>query len=143
MSTGLDFITDALEELGWKAAERPIESEDGKVALKKFNGMMTAWEGSGILLGFTPIFDLADTVRIPKWAEDAVKVNLAGKLAAPFKMPITTELAASIRGANELLARTLVKSIDVAYPDTLPMGSGNQCYDEDEIFAPSNSEANF
>ena len=145
MTTATEIITDALEEIGYKAAETPVEAADLKLGLRKLNDMFAAWEGSNLDLGAAPVEDAADTVRIPRWAVEGVKMSLAGRLLAPFKRPLTNELTASIKAATTNMLRAMVKPIDVVYPDSLPLGSGNECNGEnyDRKFFSNNQDENF
>ena len=77
MATALEIITDALEELGYKAAEVPIEAADVEVGLRKLNDMLAEWADSGLNLGAAPVKLPADTVRIARGAVGPVKSNLA------------------------------------------------------------------
>jgi len=145
VATGIELITDALEELGYKSAESPIESDDIRVALRRLNLMLEEWEGTGRHLGFTRILKPADEVSIPSWAENPVMLNLAGRLAAPMRMPITSELAASISAANSNLLKKTALIGKVKFPDTLPIGSGNNCDYGNfrETFFPEGEVKNF
>lgn len=143
MGTPIEFITEALEDLGYLAAEVPVEPDDSKKAFKVLNDMLAEWGESGILPGAAPVETLTTVIRIPRGTHAAVKKNLAGLLAAPFRRPISTELAASIKASNESLLRMTAKIGQVKYPGTLPTGSGNQCDSFDERFFPEIEESNF
>lgn len=144
MTTALEIIIDASEEIGYKAAEVPMEAADIQLGLRKLNDMLAEWNGSGIKLGASPVELPADTVRIPRGAVAAVKLNLAGRLAVPFKQPITPELAAAIRASTQSLLRMLVKPIDVQFPSTMPSGSGNSCDAfDDDTFLGEDQKVNF
>ena len=144
MATPNDFIKDALEDLGYLAAEIPLEPADANKAFTILNDMLSEWGTTGILPGAAPVAGLADTVRVPRFAHAAIKKNLAGLCAAPFRRPITQELAASIKASNTALLRITAKIGDVKLPDTLPRGSGNECgYWDDDRFFPVNTKPNF
>ena len=144
MATPTDFTKSALEDIGYLAAETPLQSSDADKAFDIFNDMMSEWGVDGILPGAAPVESLTDTVRVPRYAHGAIKANLAGRCAAPFRRPITPELAASIKASSESLLRLTVKIGRVRLPGTLPKGSGNQCYDiDDDRFFPDGNEANF
>ena len=142
MATALEFITDALEELGYLGAETPLESTDSDKAFGVFNDMLAEWGESGILPGAAPVANLSDVIRVPRGSHSAIKLNLAGKCASPFRRPITPTLAASIKASNESLLRMTAKIGTVKYPDSLPTGSGNECYDQDRFFNETD-ETNF
>lgn len=145
MTTAIEIITDSLEDIGYKASETPIEPADSQLCLRLLNDMLAEWSGSGINLGADPVASAADTVRIPRWAVSAVKLNLAGRAAVPFKRPITPTLSASINAATASMLRALVKPINPSYPGTLPLGGGNQCASDnwDDRFFPADQKENF
>lgn len=143
MTTYADIVTESLDELGYQAAETPVEATDMKKGFKKLNDMLSEWLESGLIVA-APGENSSDTIRIQRGAVNGVVMNLAGRLSAPFRKPLTNELVASIKAANQNMLRIIVKPIDVDYPDTLPMGSGNRCSDDDDdIFYPSNQKPNF
>lgn len=141
MTTALEFITDATEEIGYKAAEVPLEADDIRGALRRLNALLSEWEPKG--LGAAPVMDAADTVRIAKENEYALMVNLAGRLAPFFRRPISPELAASIKASNKALLRQTAVIGEVKFPDTLPKGSGNHCDSSDDRFFEQNNRENF
>ena len=144
--TAIEAIIAALQDIGYLAAEIPLEAADADKAFDVLGDMLSEWGTTGILPGAAPVALLTDTVRVPRWAHAAIKKNLAGLCAAPFRRPITPELAASIKASNESLLRITAKIGDVKFPDTLPTGSGNDCglfgTDNDRFF-PNNAKENF
>lgn len=143
MATGTDFVTAALEKLGIRAAETPIEAADMALGIDVLNDMMSEWDESGTKLGFTPLADESEEVRIRRGAHSAIKSNLAGRLAIPFKMAISPELGAEIKAGNQALLRMTVKIGDVKYPSTLPRGTGNDRDQYNDRYFPENNKANF
>ena len=134
MTTPNDYIKDALEDLGYLGAEQPLESTDSAKAFGILNDMLAEWGDTGILPGARPVDSLTDVVRAPRAVDAAIKANLAGRCSPSFRRPITPELAAVIKGTSEALLRLTSKIGDVSYPDTLPIGSGNECFDYDRYF---------
>lgn len=134
MATGNDIITAALQENGYLGAETAIEAADAAIGLRKLNDYLIELDNSGIDLGYDPINDLADIVRIPRGAENAVIMNLSARLAVPFKVTISPEHLAATKAATDNFLRSIIKPISVEYPNNLPIGSGNECYDENRFF---------
>jgi len=145
MTTATEIIKDALEDIGYLAAETPLEASDEKKAFNVLNDMLSEWGISGILPGAAPVENTTDELRVPRETEGAIKKNLAGLCAAPFRRPISPELGASIKASNEALLRMTVKLGRVKLPNTLPKGSGNRCNGDvyDNTFFGDNGEANF
>ena len=143
MATGQDIVTSALSELGIHAAETAIEAADMQLGINTLNDMLSEWDESGTPLGFTPLGDETDVVRIPRGFNRAVIVNLAGLLSIPFEMAISSTLAASIRSSNEALLRMTVKIGSVKLSSNLPRGSGNRDDFDDDKFFTEQDKANF
>jgi len=143
MATASDFVTDALDMIGVHAAETAIESEEMQLAIRTLNDFMAEIDESGIAFGFTPVQSSADTIRMRRGAVHAIKVNLAGLLAVPFKKSITPELAAVISAANSALLRMSVHVGSVKVASTTPKGSGNRDNIHNEKFFPQQDKANF
>jgi hypothetical protein len=143
MATGTEFVTDALGKLGIRAAETPIEAADMLLGINTYNDIMSAWDESGTKLGFVPLADESDTVRLRRGAHWAVKANLAGVLSVPFQKPISPELAAEIKAANQTLLRMTVRLGDVAQPATLPRGTGNDRDQYNDRFFPEKNKSNW
>ena len=143
MTTGSQFVEDALDMIGVHASETAIEPEEMQLSIRIFNRMMNQIDESGTELGFVSLSSQADEVRLRAGAEEAILVNLAGRLTVPFKKPITPELAAQIRSANQALLRMTVKFGRVKVAGTLPRGSGNDDSLFDEKFFPDQDKANF
>ena len=143
MATAREYITRALAKLGVKAAESSIEASELTDGIETLNDMLTEWEGSGILLGFEPVASGDDEIRAPRLAQAAIKSNLAIRLAPDYSRPVSAELAAEARGATKSMLRAIVKIGDVAYPSTLPTGSGNKTLLDDDDFFDANKTENF
>jgi hypothetical protein len=143
MATGGDFVRGALRKLGVRNSESPIESFEMQDGVEVFNDMMSELEPV-LKLGFSPIANEAATVRVPRGTHDALKYQLALRLAPDYSKPITPELAAGASGSMENLLNNNVFIGDVKFPDSLPIGSGNGCPEyEDQRFFPENEAENF
>lgn len=144
MASGADIVNGALRKLGVKPADDTITGQEMLDGIEVLNDMLIEWENSGIRLGFAPIADSADIIRVPRGTEEAIKGNLAGRLAPEYGKQVTPTLAAGISLATDSMLRIISKPLDVKFPDSLPLGSGNQCTDfEDQRFFPENEAENF
>ena len=143
MATGRDFVEGALKRIGVVSAESSIQAVDLQDGLEVFNDMMSELEPT-LKFGFETIADAGDTVRVPRGAHAAIKSNLAVRLAADYGKQVNPALVAESVASMENLLRSIVFIGDVKFPDTLPLGSGNQCTTfEDQRFFPENQEENF
>jgi len=66
-------------------------------------------------------------------------------LAPSFQKPVGVALASLAASTLSTLMASSADLSEIAYPDTLPMGSGNRCgnYDLDSRFFPNNKPDNF
>lgn len=146
MATGTRIITRALTRLGIRASETAIEPDELKDGLDLLNDMLSNWEEAGYNLGFSPVSNLADEVRIPRGANAAVVDALAVLMAPEYSRPVSQALlvAAKLSFDNMLKANVFIGDVDM--PSTLPRGSGNQCgYDDlsNSTFFPEKDKRNF
>ena len=145
MAQAIDFITDALTEIGYLGAETPLESTDTSRAFTVFNDMLAEWGESGVLPGAAPVASLTTGIRVSRGTYSAIKLNLAGRCAPSFRRPISSTLSAAITASSESLLRMTTKIGRVRLPNTLPKGSGNYCNGDwfDNTFFSDLGEANF
>lgn len=142
MATYNDMVKGALEDLGFLGAEEPLDAADAQKAFDILNDMLAEWSVS-TLPGVEPAVRLSDKITAPRCSHSAIKANLAGRCAAPFRKPISPELAAVIRVTSKGLLKITAKLGPVKLPGTLPTGSGNQCDHDDSRFFPEQNVKNF
>lgn len=153
MATVNEIVSGALKLLGIRAAESPLtaaEAEDGRVSL---NDMMAEWEERSIYTGFVALADVDDPVLVPDYAIGAIKSNLAIYIAPEYGKSIAPELDRRASKSFTALKAALIRMGPSSFPDTLPVGSGNQVgftsSDGDvpgldnEMFYPENEKRNF
>ena len=145
MTTVIQIIDGAAEEIGVKTAETPLEAEDYQLFLNRLNDMGEEWADIGLTRSFVPVSNSTDTVEIDRNAVAAFKYNLAIRCAPSFQRVVSGDLRDL---ASSTLARLEASTDfigDVEFPDTLPTGSGNDCgsiFREDRFFE-ENSRENF
>lgn len=144
MATANKLISRAYEESGYKSSEIPLESEDIRIGFDVINDMLSEWEPL-YHLGFAPLADDSDEVRIPRAADSAVIYALAVRLCSVNKIPVPISLASNADTSMRNMLTSVITIGDVEYPDTLPTGSGNNCDSTylDDRFFPENSTKNF
>lgn len=143
MASGADIVNGALRKLGINPSDSAITGQEMLDGIESLNDMLIEWENSGIVLGFATIADPADAVRIPRGTENAVKANLAGRVASDYSKQLSPALVAEISASSDNMLRIISKAPDVDYPDNLPRGSGNECWSEDKRFYPEVEDENF
>ena len=145
MTTALEIVNAAAEEIGVKTAEVTLEAEDYQIIFDRMNDLLLEWADIGLTPQFNEVFNSSDVVQIDGNARLAVKTNLALHIAPAFqKVASLTLREIASRSLSRLEASTDFIG-EIALPDTLPIGSGNQCADDDTYtrFFPSNSQRNF
>ena len=145
MATASSFITLALQKLGVRTSESPIEASEMQDGLDQFNDMLISWEMSGIVLGFSPVADADDEVRVPRFSHAAIKSNLAVMMGPEYSRNPDAVLMKEARDTKKEVLNAVVTIGPVAYPSTLPLGSGNECgrFIDDRKFFPENEQEHF
>ena len=145
MTTVKQIVDGAAEHIGVKTAEIPLQPDDFQVILNNMNDMLSEWADIGLTPAFQEVSDSTDIVSIDRNAVSAVKSNLAILIAPSFQKIVTPALAAISESTLTRLRASVVHIGQVAYPDTLPTGSGNDCQDSfrDDRFFPTNKTENF
>ena len=115
MATARDVVTASLRELGIIDGVEEAAAEDAAHALAIFNQMLAAWELDGIALGLGTV-TLNTTLALPDSHIEALRANLAARLAAPFARqpsPLTVEQASrGYRSLQGAYARRRLLSVD-------------------------------
>jgi hypothetical protein len=143
MTTALQIVNGAAEKLGVKTAESALESGDFQVILDEMNDMLAQWADTGLTPAFKRVSNSTDTVDVDDNAVGAIKNNLAIQIAPSFQRNIQQSLAMIAAKSLQALEASVVYIGAVAYPDTLPTGSGNECsniFTNDRFFTQNKTE---
>ena len=145
MTTVLQIVEGAAEEVGVKEAESALEPEDFQKIVDRMNDMLAEWSDIGLTPAFKEVTETTDIVDVDRNAVAAIKYNLAIRIAPAFERIVTQSLALNARESLSRLEASTNFIGDVAYPDTLPTGSGNDCADVaiDRRFFKQNIGENF
>lgn len=146
MTTTIQIVDGAAEEIGVKTAETPLEAEDYQMILNRLNDLGAEWADIGLTPAFTEVFNSTDVVNIDRNAVSAFKLALAIRIAPTFERIVTPALAAIAEDALTRLRASTSYIGPVAYPDTLPVGSGNECgaqFNGNNRFFPANEPEAF
>lgn len=140
MATASDIIKGALRKLGVRESESAISDSEMADGLEDLNDL-----GSANKL-FAPVANVSDTIRIPRGLDGALKLVLAEKLLPDYSdIQLTPVLAKSFNGAWNEIWRITNGTIEVNFPNTLPLGSGNDdsYYLWDDVFFRESEKLNF
>ena len=145
MATMREVVQDAFEEIGVKTAEVPLTDDELQSGIRRCNDMLTEWADIGITPGYNEVFNGDDVIQVDRNAVGAIKYNLATRLAPSYQKIIGIGLATNASTTYETLLASVTDLSNIAYPDTLPLGSGNYCGDNrtDSTFFPNNKPSNF
>ena len=145
MATGADVIKGALRRLQVIEDETPIEPSEINDGLEDLNDWGSAHEVGFLELGFVPLNAAANTINIPFQALGYFKDHLAIYMAGQYGAPIPQTLMLSADKTMRMALNAFQRPIDVEFPDTLPIGSANECDStiNNEHFFPTNSDENF
>lgn len=144
MPTYNDIVKGALKHISVGTAESPLTPDEAQDGLSDLNDMLSAWEVGGLALGFIPVTDINSVAELPDGAIGAIKASLAMRLAPQYGKIVSPSLIELIRTSFNDVLVAYAPHINVQYPDTLPMGSGNECPGLlDNVFFPVNQKQNF
>ncbi|MBL4869827.1 MAG: hypothetical protein JKX72_02610 [Robiginitomaculum sp.] len=145
MTIVLQIVNGAAEKLGVKSAESALEPGDFQVIVDEMNDMLTEWADIGLTPAFVEVLNSTDTVNVDRNAVSAIKSNLAIRIAPSFQRGVQRELAVAAAATLQALEASEIFIGEVALPDTLPSGSGNDCSNvfSNDRFFPQNKKVNF
>ena len=129
MATTKQIIDGAAKRLGVKTAEIALEPDDFQTILDHLNDLGTAWADIGRTPGFQEVSTGTDVVAIDRNAVGAFKDALAIMSAPDFQRIVTPAMAENARSSLKMLQASANHIGPVDFPDTLPIGSGNDCGD--------------
>tara|TARA_R110000764_G_scaffold111550_1_gene198314 strand:- start:1644 stop:2081 length:438 start_codon:yes stop_codon:yes gene_type:complete len=145
MATMREVVEDALEDITVKKAEVTLTNDELQSGIRRLNDMLAQWNELGIIAGYNPVTNGDDTLELEPAAIAAAKAKLAIRLAPSFSKIVTPALVENARETMEMLETANSHIGEIAYPDTLPTGSGNDCnsYDAGDRFFNQNKTENF
>jgi hypothetical protein len=145
MTTAADVIKGALRRLQVLGSETPIEADEIEDGLEDLNDFGSGHEDGFLSLGFARVANPADEINIPASAVGYFKNSLALYIAGQYGAPIPQSLILSHSNSQSAVLNAYQSIINVEFPDTLPIGSGNYCdlIIEDQEFFSANSDRNF
>ena len=100
----------------------PNEMNDG---ISTYNNLIAQLQIDGVTFGASKVDDKEDDTEVPDWAQEMIETQIAIRLADEFNRPVTSVLAARTSRALKAVMRMVRRQRQSAFPNTLPVGSGN------------------
>ena len=124
--TKRQFVTEAYTELGMADYVFDLQPEQLMVACRRLDAMMAEWNGRGISLGYTlpsspQNTDIDQESGVPDWANEAVFLNLAVKLAPMHGKQVN---GASAKLALSTVMVNATPDVRMNAPSDMPVGAG-------------------
>lgn len=129
--TKRNYIEQAFAEIGLAGYVFDLTPEQMQSSLRQLDAMMATWDSKGLRLGWplslTPGNSELDTVTgIHTWADEAVYLNLALRIAPGFGKTVGAETRTNAKTSYDTLLMRAARPLQAQYPGTLPAGAGNK-----------------
>ena len=130
--TKRQIVEQALEELGLASYVFDMQPEQVESAKLKLDTMMGLWDAKDIRFGYplgssAKSGDLDEETHIPDYAIEAVRLNLAIRLASSFGKAVPVELKAMAKDAFETIQLAMLSNPPrVRLDPSLPRGAGHK-----------------
>mgnify|MGYP000165071707 CR=1 FL=1 len=118
--TKRQFVDQAFEEIGYASYTFDLEPEQLQAAMRRLDSMMATWNGRGIRVGYplpaTPgAGDLDDLTDVPDYANEAIYLNLAIRIAPTVGKAVSreTKVAAKFYSLFERYNGPIVSASDI------------------------------
>ena len=126
--TKRQFIEEAYGELGMASYIFDLDTDVLARALRRLDSMLAEWNGRGIRLGY-PIpaspddSDLDELTQVPDWANEAVILNLAVRLAPGHGKTVSPQTLFAAKSAKDAVLARAAMPPEVQITG-LPRGAG-------------------
>ena len=118
-------ITRAFSIAKIKKANIDIEDDEMNDGISTYNNIITQLQIDGVVIGAAKVTNKEDNTEVPDWAQEMIETQIAIRLADEFDRPVTNVLAARTSRALKAVMRMVRRQRQSAFPNTLPVGSGN------------------
>jgi len=143
MTTALKIIKAGFRKANINSGYTPLNATETSDALEILNDLIIQWNALGVLTGIDPVTSLDTDLFEPRYSTRCLKLMVGGEICVEFGKPIDPGFAAIASSAYNSMLTVSVPPQEVEYPDTLPLGSGNDYDCENELFFPANTINNF
>ena len=128
MTTAAQVVKAIGQEILVQGSEAPLEADEAQDIIFAMNLYMAAQDANGIHLGYTVVDTLNDVITIPMGALQGLIANVAIMVAPQFGAGarVDAALIAKAKLGLNAMRKLGVTIAPMSYPDTLPVGSGNE-----------------
>lgn len=136
METAQSLVKDILQEIFVQADEQSIQSIDFQTALRYLNRYMQQLNADGVSLGWTNLVNPSDVATVPDGAVLGIIYNTALQLAGSYDVEVSGSLVSNAQSSMKTMLSLGVSIGNTEFPNTLPIGSGNeQNYTNDHFYS--------
>ncbi len=129
--TKRQFVQEAYSEMGMADYVFDLSAEQMQSAVRRLDAMMAMWSGRGIKLNY-PIatepenVDLDTETDVPDYANEAIILNLAIKVAPGHGKTLSQDTKASAKEALTTVLNHAAMPMEMQFPEGMPLGAGHK-----------------
>ena len=130
--TKKELIQEAFDAIGLASYSFDIQEDQYVSVLRKLDSMMASWNGLGIRLSY-PLYDtqsdsdINEASNIPDWANEAVYLNLATRIAPSFGKLLSADVKQNAKSAYDIIITRTNRPPEYQVTG-LPRGQGAKSY---------------
>jgi len=127
--TKRQFVIEAFSEMGLADYAYDLSPEQAQSCGRRLDAMMAMWSGRGIKINY-PIatdpenVDLDTETDVPDYANEAIILNLAIKIAPSHGKSLSPDTKASAKDALNTVLNYAAKPMEMGFPEGMPRGAG-------------------
>ena len=128
--TKKQLIQEAFDSIGLASYSFDLQEDQYVSALRKLDSMMASWNGKGIRLTY-PLHDtqsdsdIDEASNVPDWANEAVYLNLATRIAPSFGKLLTADVKQNAKESYDAILTRISRPPEYQVTG-LPRGQGSK-----------------
>ena len=143
MTTANEIVTDAAALILVDEANTGMDPDEFALGVRFLNDLCAELYDDDVDFGYRPVASASDFITSPSSVNSALKFMLAVRMNPLFGLPLPPEVFNQATKLEASLTNRYQRSLSQAYPDTLPIGSGNDVdsFQVDEFYRTAMPEA--
>ena len=125
MSTAQAIVEAGAQFIGVKRIGISLTTEELQTGTDTLRDMLNEWAADGIAIPFNIPFAATDEVNELDWTTSYMKSSIAIRMAPIFTVEPSMTLMRTQRDAKRAVFGRITTIAPVQFPDTLPIGEGN------------------